>query len=110
MALFKYVRTLNYVTPKGSLRPCNVKKWFSTGTEGEKHIESILRENLKVHEVDVRDISGGCGSMYEVFVSSVDFKGKRILQQHKLVNEILKDEVKQMHGLRIQTEVPKEGT
>ena len=31
---------------------------------------------------------GGCGAMYEIFVESEDFRGKRQVQQHRLVNKV----------------------
>lgn len=31
---------------------------------------------------------GGCGAMYEVHVESMEFKGKRTIQQHQLVNQV----------------------
>jgi stress-induced morphogen len=44
--------------------------------------------------------------MYEVFVEAAEFRGLRMIQQHKLVTEALKEEIKEMHGLRISTAVP----
>ena len=32
--------------------------------------------------------TGGCGSMYEIFVESEDFRGKRQVQQHRLINQV----------------------
>ena len=32
--------------------------------------------------------TGGCGTAYIIHVDSEQFKGKRIIQQHKLVNEV----------------------
>jgi len=81
-------------------------KTLEQSENGEQRIANLLKSKLQVDEIVVRDISGGCGSMYEIFVVSQDFKDKRTVQQHRLVNEILKDEVKQMHGLRIHTKVP----
>lgn len=60
--------------------------------------------------IKVEDVSGGCGSMYEIFVESVEFKGLSMVKQHRLINEVLKDDIKQMHGLRIHTTVPNENT
>ena len=79
-------------------------------SEGELHIERLLKEQLAVSECEVRDISGGCGASYEVYVCAEDFRGKRTLQQHRLVQQILKDEMKDIHALRINTEVPKGDT
>ena len=33
-------------------------------------------------------VSGGCGSMYEIWIDSEQFSGKRLLQQHRMVNEV----------------------
>ena len=33
-------------------------------------------------------ISGGCGAMYEIFIESEEFRGKRQVQQHRLVNQV----------------------
>lgn len=43
--------------------------------------------------------------MFEVHVSSSAFKNLSTVKQHQLVNAALKEEVKQMHGIRIFTEV-----
>ena len=44
--------------------------------------------------------------MYEIRIES-EFKEKRTVQQHQMVNQVLKEEIKGMHGLRIFTSVPK---
>ena len=31
---------------------------------------------------------GGCGSMYEIWIDSEQFSGKRLIQQHRMVNEV----------------------
>uniref|UniRef100_A0A8B9MTV5 BolA family member 3 n=1 Tax=Accipiter nisus TaxID=211598 RepID=A0A8B9MTV5_9AVES len=50
---------------------------------------------------------GGCGAMYEIHIESEDFKEKRMVQQHQMVNQALSEEIKSMHGLRIFTSTPK---
>ena len=32
--------------------------------------------------------TGGCGSMYEITIDSRQFEGKRVIQQHRMVNEV----------------------
>lgn len=71
-------------------------------TGGEKRITKLLQEKLAASHVEVTDISGGCGSMYEIWVESEVFAGKRTLQQHRLVNEALGDEFDKLHGLTIR--------
>ena len=105
------VKSVN-ATSKHKSNPtfCNVhfRKYSSNQnpTDGEQLLTSILMKTFpKASEIKVNDISGGCGEMYEVYVTSVDFQGKRTLQQHKQVTEALKNEVPKMHGLRIFTSV-----
>lgn len=45
--------------------------------------------------------------MYEIFVESSEFKGISRVKQHQMVVDTLKEEIKDMHGLRIHTVVPK---
>ncbi|XP_060924295.1 bolA-like protein 3 [Limanda limanda] len=79
-----------------------------TGTDGEVRITNVLKEKFpSASSLRVVDISGGCGAMYEIHIESSEFKGKRTVQQHQLVNQALKEEIQGMHGLRIFTDVPK---
>ncbi|XP_072136056.1 bolA-like protein 3 isoform X1 [Mobula birostris] len=85
-----------------------IRRNFSAQTSGEVRIRNVLKERFpQASLVKVVDISGGCGAMYEVHIESVEFKGKRLVQQHQMINQALKDEIQSMHGLRIFTAVPK---
>ncbi|KAF7634104.1 hypothetical protein Mgra_00006524 [Meloidogyne graminicola] len=53
--------------------------------------------------VKVEDISGGCGAMFKVSVESTQFEGIPKVKQHKMINEVLKKEIKEMHGIVIET-------
>jgi stress-induced morphogen len=75
-------------------------------TEGEKRIIELIKTSLSPSKLSVKDISGGCGSMYEIDVTSSMFKGRRLVQQHQMVNNALKEEFKDMHGLIIRTHLP----
>ncbi|XP_075457492.1 bolA-like protein 3 [Ascaphus truei] len=87
---------------------CSMRRSFTSKTDGETKIAQILRDKFPLaSSVKVVDISGGCGAMYEIHVESEDFKEKRTVQQHQMINKALQDEIKSMHGLRIFTSVPK---
>ncbi|KAG9488935.1 bolA-like protein 3 [Eleutherodactylus coqui] len=87
---------------------CNLRRSFASKTEGEDRIAEVLKTRFPLASlVKVVDISGGCGAMYEIHIESDDFKQKRTVQQHQMVNEALQEEIKAMHGLRIFTSVPK---
>lgn len=45
--------------------------------------------------------------MYEVYVQSCEFQNLNTVKQHRLVTEALKTQIKEMHGVRIHTEVVK---
>ena len=44
--------------------------------------------------------------MYRVHVVSAKFAGLSRVMQHRAVNECLKEDIQQMHGMRLTTEVP----
>ena len=72
----------------------------------EAEIAARLKEALATDDVQVRDTSGGCGSMYSISISSPEFVGKNTVQQHKLVTGAIQDEIKQWHGFTLNTRVP----
>ncbi|XP_048369498.1 bolA-like protein 3 [Sphaerodactylus townsendi] len=81
---------------------------FASQTNGEARVAQILKEKFpQAATIKVVDISGGCGAMYEIHIESKEFKEKRTVQQHQMVNQALSEEIKAMHGLRIFTSVPK---
>jgi stress-induced morphogen len=76
------------------------------GGGAEARLISLLRDRFpSATDMAVVDVSGGCGSMYEVFVEAPDFKGMRTVRQHQMITDALKAEIKDMHGLRISTAV-----
>lgn len=84
------------------------QRMFASQTEGELKVTQVLKEKFpRATAIQVTDISGGCGAMYEIKIESEEFKEKRTVQQHQMVNQALKEEIKGMHGLRIFTSVPK---
>uniref|UniRef100_A0A8C3GS72 BolA-like protein 3 n=1 Tax=Corvus moneduloides TaxID=1196302 RepID=A0A8C3GS72_CORMO len=81
---------------------------FASHTDGESRLARVLREKFpRASAIKVVDISGGCGAMYEIHIESEEFREKRTVQQHQMVNQALSEEIKHMHGLRIFTSAPK---
>eukprot|EP01117_Protostelium_nocturnum_P006311 TRINITY_DN2276_c4_g1_i1.p1 TRINITY_DN2276_c4_g1~~TRINITY_DN2276_c4_g1_i1.p1 ORF type:complete len:141 (+),score=30.20 TRINITY_DN2276_c4_g1_i1:131-553(+) len=76
-------------------------------TERELKMTNLLSSSLQTDQVDVMDVSGGCGASFRVEVTSPLFQGKKLLEQHKMIYEILSGEVKEMHALTIHTKAPK---
>ncbi|XP_049541603.1 bolA-like protein 3 [Anopheles darlingi] len=84
--------------------------WSGGSSQVVKNSEETLRKALelkfpKAKHIVVTDISGGCGSMYEISVETTEFKGLSTVKQHRLITETLKNEIRDMHGLRIYTSI-----
>jgi stress-induced morphogen len=65
-----------------------------------------LKAELAPTELEVQDISGGCGSMYAVSIASHRFSGLPVIRQHRLVNQALGEQIKTWHGIQLKTRVP----
>ncbi|GMM39442.1 Bol3 protein [Hanseniaspora uvarum] len=69
-----------------------------------KQIHSMIANSkLNPSKCIVKDISGGCGSMFEIHISSSLFNDMNKVKQHKFVNTLLKDEIKKWHGMVLHT-------
>jgi stress-induced morphogen len=66
-----------------------------------------LANILEASQLNVNDISGGCGSMYAIEITSPKFRGISLLKQHRMVSDVLSEEIKTMHGIQIKTFAPK---
>lgn len=76
-----------------------------TLTPYEIKISDLLSSStLKPSVCKVQDVSGGCGSMFNITIKSKEFNDLNKIKQHKLVNRILKDEIAKWHGLVLTTE------
>ncbi|XP_076639421.1 bolA-like protein 3 [Colletes latitarsis] len=77
------------------------------GKQAEQKMVAILKNKFpQAKLIEVSDVSGGCGAMFEINVIAPEFKGLNTMKQHRMINEALKEEIKDMHGLRIYTSVP----
>ncbi|XP_071567105.1 ubiquinone biosynthesis O-methyltransferase-like isoform X3 [Temnothorax nylanderi] len=77
------------------------------GKHAEQKMISILRNRFpQAQLIEVTDVSGGCGAMFDINVVAPEFKGLNTVKQHRIINEVLKEEIKDMHGLRIRTSIP----
>lgn len=75
-------------------------------SEAETVIWDLLVREFNPTELVVQDISGGCGSMYGIEISSEKFRGVNMLKQQRMVNTALGDLLKGWHGCQLKTRVP----
>jgi len=74
----------------------------------DDQVSKILKEKLSTTHLEVIDESGGCGAKFSIIVVSSLFSGKPLLDRHRLVNDALKEELKEIHALSMQTWTPEQ--
>lgn len=78
------------------------KRFLST-TSYDQVIYFKLASHFQPSKLAVVDTSGGCGTMFSITIHSAKFNGLSLIKQHRLVNLLLKDEIKNWHGLQLVT-------
>nr|CDS28608.1 transcription regulator [Hymenolepis microstoma] len=71
--------------------------------------EESVRERLQLlnpTHLEITDFSDGCGLKLKVEVVSEQFVNKTLLQQHRMVNDLLKEEMAEIHALSLSTFTP----
>ncbi|KXT01737.1 hypothetical protein AC578_2735 [Pseudocercospora eumusae] len=79
----------------------------STGITPET-LSATLREKLDAVHVEIADLSGGCGQMFEAIIVSAQFSKKTTLARHRLVNSALKQEIAAVHAWTPKCFTPEE--
>ncbi|KAF1985886.1 bola-like protein, partial [Aulographum hederae CBS 113979] len=71
-------------------------------------LKTTLEEKLEASYVDIQDLSGGCGQMFEATIVSPHFAKKMTLARHRLVNSTLKEEIAAIHAWTAKCFTPEE--
>lgn len=69
-------------------------------------LQKAIKRAIPVTHLEIEDTSNGCGENYSVLIVSEAFVGKTTLARHRLVNELLKDQIAQMHAFSQKTFTP----
>ncbi|WFC95451.1 hypothetical protein MBRA1_002099 [Malassezia brasiliensis] len=69
----------------------------------QNRIVSILKEKFQPVDLQVQDVSGGCGSFFAILLKSKAFDGKSTIQAHRMVNKEIKEVIQGIHGLQLKT-------
>ncbi|KAK4704976.1 hypothetical protein P7C70_g1235, partial [Phenoliferia sp. Uapishka_3] len=76
-------------------------------TDGESSLKSKLESLLDGAVVQVQDVSGHSTTSRRSRESIADESwGMSTIKQHRAVNELLKDDIKGMHGVQLKTSAP----
>jgi acid stress-induced BolA-like protein IbaG/YrbA len=72
-----------------------------------EEIKQTLAQALPVTLVETQDLTGG-GDHWQVIIVSSVFEGKGLLEQHRIVNEALKEPLadQRIHALALKTYSP----
>ncbi|KAK7440056.1 hypothetical protein VKT23_017307 [Stygiomarasmius scandens] len=73
-----------------------------------KDLENTIRNLLPVTHLEIEDQSNGCGENYSIILVSEAFEEKTTLARHRWINELLKDQIAQMHAFSQKTFTPKQ--
>ncbi|XP_014100341.1 uncharacterized protein [Bactrocera oleae] len=73
-----------------------------------KYLENKLADKLGALYVNAIDESDGCGGKFSVTIVSEAFRGKTLLQKHRLVNSALAEELKEIHAFSQKSYTPEE--
>jgi len=73
----------------------------------ENKIEEILKEAIADAQVKVSDMTG-TKDHFQVEVTSAEFEGKTLIEQHQMVMDPLRDKIADdsIHALSIKTKTP----
>ncbi|RDB19629.1 putative bolA-like protein C8C9.11 [Hypsizygus marmoreus] len=69
-------------------------------------LEAAIRNAFPVDHLEITDQSSGCGESYSIVLVSEAFEGLSTLKKHRLINELLKAEIAQMHAFSQKTFTP----
>ena len=70
-------------------------------------LTKLVKEGLQTESVQVFDDSAdGQGGHVEIEVISPLFAGKTRLQQHRMVNDVVAQEMSTIHALHVRTAIP----
>lgn len=72
-----------------------------------EEIKVTLESRFPGAVIETRDLTGG-GDHWQVIIVTPAFEGKGLLEQHRLVNEALKDKIgdQSIHALALKTFTP----
>jgi stress-induced morphogen len=68
-----------------------------------EHVKNLICSSIADAEVEVNDMTGTLDHL-EITVVSSAFQGKRLIQQHQMIMDILKEDLKEkIHAVKITT-------
>ena len=74
-----------------------------------EYLQEKLTKELEAVHCEVEDLGGCAGGKFSALIISPKFEGKKLIERQRLVNEILKEELTQIHAFQFKkTKTPEE--
>ncbi|CRH00507.1 BolA-like protein, putative [Plasmodium relictum] len=74
----------------------------------QKIIEEKISRVLKPTFLELIDKSCGCGTSFDAVIVSSNFANKKLLDRHRIVNDIIKEELQNIHAFSMKCHTPVE--
>jgi len=74
----------------------------------ESFLKDKLTKELEADYCEVTDLSDGCGGKFNAVIVSKMFDGKALLARHRMVNDVLKEELNVIHAFTQKTLTPEQ--
>ena len=68
-----------------------------------QELKDTLEKSLSLFKLEIQDVSSGCGSSFDLLIVSNDFTGQPLLKRQRVVHDILKEFIKDIHALTMKT-------
>ena len=80
---------------------------ISMSPSGDAIRAKLLASDLApLEHLELTDTSDGCGSKFEAIIVSAKFDGVALLERQRLVNEVIAEEMKEIHAFSMKTWTP----
>ncbi|KAL9629154.1 MAG: hypothetical protein Q9164_007000 [Protoblastenia rupestris] len=100
--------TLAADAPKAAETDAQAEAVANTTGVTPESLQKALKEKLAAQHVDIDDMSGGCGQMFQAMIVSSQFEKKNTLARHRMVNSALKEEIAAIHAWTPKCFTPEE--
>ncbi|KAM0794441.1 bola protein [Usnea florida] len=94
--------------PSAAETDAQAEKVANTSGITTETLQKTITEKLEAKHVDIEDMSGGCGQMFQAMIVSPLFEKKNSLARHRLVNSALKTEIAAIHAWTPKCFTPEE--
>jgi len=80
-------------------------RFFSSEENRAGAIKDAL-EKFGAQHLSVKDVSGGCGSFFNVHIVSENFEGMNRVKRERTVHKVLSEHIPSLHGISLRCMTP----